>query len=180
MVTLSIRKVTTSEIPDLHQILVKCGLDLQRRFNLSYWAPPYPLERMIRDANNMDVYAVKLNAELVGTFTIRITIPPGYQKYGDITWQNPQLSAFYIHRLAVLPFYQGKGIGTWCLEEIEKLAVTHNYFAVRLDAVKTNRKLLKFYKKSGYKQVGELIFQPQDKYDDAFVFEKLLRFIPQA
>jgi ribosomal protein S18 acetylase RimI-like enzyme len=129
---------------------------------------------MINDANNMDFYAIKLNSELVGTFTIETKMPSGYLKYGCINWQNPGLSAFYIHRLAVLPLFQGKGIGTWCLQQIENFATNRNYFAVRLDAVKINQKLLKFYEKSGYKKVGEMIFNPEDKYEDAFVFEKVL------
>ena len=171
---LSISQVTVSEIPALHQILVECGLDLQTRFNLCYWVPPYPLERMLKDADKMYLYAIKRNYELVGTFTIETKIPSGYLKYGDINWQNPDLSAFYIHRLAVLPFFQGKGSVTWCLQQFENLAINHNYSAVRLDAVKINQKLLEFYEKSGYRRVGELIFYPGDKYDDAFVFEKLL------
>lgn len=172
--TLLIRKVTASEIPDLHRILVECGLDLKERFNFSYWVPPYPLERMIKDIEHMDIYAIKLDAEIIGTFTIETNIPSGYLKYGNINWQNPRLSAFYIHRLAVLPSYQGKGIGTWCLQEIEKLAINQNYAAVRLDAVKVNQKLVNFYQKSGYQQVGKVIFNPKDKYQDAFVFEKLM------
>lgn len=143
--SLSISKVTVSEIAALHQILVECGLDLQKRFNLSYWVPPYPLRKMIKDALNMDLYAIELNSELIGTFTIETTIPPGYLKYGHINWQNPGLEAFYIHRLAILPLFQGKAIGSWCLQQIEKLAINQNYSAIRLDAVKINRNLLKFY-----------------------------------
>lgn len=153
--SLSISKVTVSEIAALHQILVECGLDLQKRFNLSYWVPPYPLRKMIKDALNMDLYAIELNSELIGTFTIETTIPPGYLKYGHINWQNPGLEAFYIHRLAILPLFQGKAIGSWCLQQIEKLAINQNYSAIRLDAVKINRNLLKFYEKSGYKRVGK-------------------------
>ena len=122
----------------------------------------------------MDLYAIKLDSELIGTFTIETKMPRSYLKYGDINWQNPGLSAFYIHRLAVLPQFQGKGIGSWCLQQIEIRAINRNYSAVRLDAVKINRNLLKFYEKSGYKRVGEMIFSPENKYDDAFVFEKVL------
>lgn len=171
---LAISQVTVSEIPALHQILVECGLDLQARFNFCYWVPPYPLEKMLKDANKMYFYAIKLDSQLIGTFTIETKIPPGYLKYGDINWQSPDLSAFYIHRLAVLPLFQGKGIGTCCLQQIEISAINHNYSAVRLDAVKINQKLLEFYEKSGYKRVGEIIFNPGSKYEDAFVFEKVL------
>jgi hypothetical protein len=103
--SLSISEVTVSEIPSLHQILVECGLDLQKRFNLSYWVPPYPVEKMRKDANNIDIYAIKLDYRLMGTFTIETKMPRGYLKYGQINWQNFHLSAFYVHRLAVLPLF---------------------------------------------------------------------------
>ncbi len=79
----------------------------------------------------------------------------------------------YVHKLAVLPERQGQGLGTWCLGTIEKLALTNGYLTVRLDAVKTYKKLLSFYASRGYLRVGELIFN-SDVWVDAFVFEKVL------
>ncbi len=44
---------------------------------------------------------------------------------------------------------------------------------MRLDAVKTHRKLLSFYESRGYQKVGELIYN-SEAWVDAFVFEKVL------
>jgi hypothetical protein len=47
---------------------------LKERFGLSQWVPPnYPLEQMIKDAIENEVYAVTINGNLVGTFTLEIT-----------------------------------------------------------------------------------------------------------
>lgn len=174
---LSIRKVNIDEIPLLHQILIACGFDLKEGFGLSHWLPPnYPLEQMLKDAIEQDIYAVTIGENLVGTFTLEMmtTVPLSYMKYGNIIWQIPaDVPAVYVHKLAILPIWQGKGLGTWCMQAIEKLGVEQGYYAVRLDGVKTHPKLLSFYQKQGYQQVGEIIYN-SDIWVDAIVFEKVL------
>ncbi|MFQ4143577.1 GNAT family N-acetyltransferase [Chlorogloeopsis sp. ULAP02] len=171
-----IYRVSIDGILPLHQILIACGLDLQARFGLTHWlAPIYPLKSMLKDAEKLEVYAIKVGKNLVGTFTLEFAtkVPLNYVKYGNICWQVANVPAVYVHKLAVLPEQQQKGLGTWCLGTIEKFALTRKYHAVRVDAVKTHSKLLSFYKSRGYQQVGELIYN-SDTWVDAFVFEKVL------
>ncbi len=78
--SLNIVRIAASEISDLQQILVECGLDSQKRFNLSYWVPPYPLDKMVKDAEIMNVYAVKLNAELI-SLKINMKMLPYLKNY---------------------------------------------------------------------------------------------------
>jgi GNAT superfamily N-acetyltransferase len=172
----TIRRVSTPDVQPLHQILITCGFDLQNRFGLNHWlAPIYPLENMLKDAVEHEVYALTLGDNLVGTFTLETTteVPATYLKYGNIVWQVLDVPAVYLHKLAILPTWQGQGLGTWCMEAIEKLAATRGYHTVRLDAVKTHQKILSFYANRGYQQVGELIFN-SDIWVDAIVFEKVL------
>ncbi|MEH1931278.1 GNAT family N-acetyltransferase [Nostoc sp.] len=176
---LCLQHASISEVPSLHQILVACGFDMKDRFGLSHWMPPnYPLEQMLHDAMEQEVYAVTVGENLVGTFTLEMmtTVPLSYIKYGNILWQILDVPAVYIHKLAILPSWQGKGIGTWCMQAIEKLTIECGYSAVRLDGVKTHLKLLSFYKSRGYQQVGELIYN-SDVWVDAIVFEKVLVFL---
>ena len=172
----TIHRVTVSDVPPLHQILVACGRDLKERFGLSHWMPMvYPLESMLKDAMSLEVYAVTNGATQVGTFMLETTstVPMSYIKYGNIHWQVKAPSAVYVHKLAVVPAWQGQGLGTWCLQTVERLAVQRGCSAVRLDAVKTHPKLLSFYARQGYQQVGELIYNSK-LWVDAFVFEKVL------
>lgn len=176
---LCLQRVSIAEVPSLHQILVACGLDMKDRLGLSHWMPPnYPLEQMLHDAMEQEVYAVTVGNNLVGTFMLEMmtTVPLSYIKYGNIVWQVSDVPAVYVHKLAILPSMQGKGLGTWCMQSIEKLAIERGYYAVRLDGVKTHPKLLSFYKNRGYQQVGELIYN-SDVWVDAIVFEKVLVFL---
>ncbi|MBV8886622.1 MAG: GNAT family N-acetyltransferase [Chroococcidiopsidaceae cyanobacterium CP_BM_RX_35] len=156
----TIHRVTADDVPPLHQILVACGLDLKERFGLSHWMPVvYSLESMLKDAMTLEVYAVTSGEAQVGTFMLETTstVPLSYIKYGNIHWQVKAPSAMYVHKLAVLPAWQGQGLGTWCLRTIERLAAQRGCSTVRLDAVKTHPRLLSFYASQGYQQVGELI-----------------------
>jgi len=172
----TIRRVSVADVAPLHQILIACGLELKERFGLSHWiGANYTLEEMLKDAVEMEVYALTIGENLVGTFTLETisTVPHSYIKYGNIHWQVSDALAVYVHKLAVLPNWQGQGLGTWCLQAIERLAADRGCRAVRLDAVKTHRKLLSFYESRGYQKVGELIYN-SEVWVDAFVFEKVL------
>ena len=176
METTIYRVVSVNDIPPLHRILIACGLDLKERFGLSHWMPPsYSLESMLKDAAKLEVYALTISEDQVGTFMLETTssVPLSYSKYGNIHWRVKDASAVYVHKLAVLPAWQGQGLGTWCLRTIERLAAQRNCSAVRLDAVKTHPQLLSFYTSQGYQHVGELIYN-SDIWVDAFVFEKVL------
>ena len=177
---LSIRQVNIDEIPLLHQILIACGFDLKERFGLSHWLPPnYPLEQMLKDAREQDIYAVTIGDNLVGTFTLEMmtTVPLSYVKYGNIIWQIPaDVPAVYVHKLAILPIWQGKGLGKWCMQAIENLGIKQGYDAVRLDGVKTHPKLLSFYQNQGYQPVGEIIYN-SDRWVDAIVVEKVVVYL---
>ena len=173
----TIRRVSQPEVPALQEILLACGLDLKNRFGLNYWlAPIYPLENMLKDADEHQVYALTVDENLVGTFTLEMTteVPFIYIKYGNIIWQVWNVPAVYVHKLGILPTWQGQGLGTWCMQAIEKLASAGGSHAVRVDAVKTHQKLLSFYVNRGYQQVGELIFNSDHMWVDAIVFEKVL------
>lgn len=98
-----------------------CGLDLKNRFGLNLWlAPIYPLENMLKDADEHEVYALTVGENLVGTFTLEMTteVPFIYMKYGKIIWQVWDVPAVYVHKLAILPTWQGQGLGTWCMQAI--------------------------------------------------------------
>lgn len=131
---------------------------------------------MLKDAKEMEIYALTVGGHSVGTFNLEIstTLPLNYTKYGKVQWQVPEGLAAYVHKLAILPAWQEQGLGTWCMQAIENLTAERGCSTVRLDAVKTHPKLLSFYENRGYQRVGELIYN-SDVWVDSIVFEKVLR-----
>lgn len=170
---LTIQKVMPERVDALHAILEQCGLDMQIKFGLHHWIPAYPLERLREDAQVKSVYAVYDPDRIIATFTIG-TQAPYY--YTASLWQDPDAKALYVNHLAVLPAYQGKGIGTWCMQNVERLALTDGCSAVRLDAYDKHTTLHEFYRRLGYQERGAAhVVTKSGKEGDTMYFEKMLR-----
>lgn len=170
---LTIQKVTPDQVDALHAILEQCGLDMQAKFGLSHWIPAYPIERLREDARTKSVYAVREDRQIIATFTIGMRAP---YYYAESIWQNPDARALYVNHLAVLPAYQSKGIGTWCMQTVEQFALAEDCAAVRLDAYGKHTMLHEFYRRLGYQERGTAyIVTKSGKEGDTMYFEKMLR-----
>jgi GNAT superfamily N-acetyltransferase len=169
------QQMSPGEVEQVHDMLRLCGLDMQERLGLSHWVPPYPLEALLRSAQERQVYAVFLEGHMVATFTIGTQIPPYYREIPAL-WERWGLSptrALYVNRLAVLPALQGKGIGRWCMRRIERLALAQGCEVIQLDAYGKHLELLTFYTKLGYVSQGHFFFTlPPYGETEAVCFEK--------
>ena len=152
--SLLIIRYPPEQIEALYQIIVDCGEDMRKRFGLTHWAPPYPIEKMRHNAEEIKVYGVhqlgKGKNNLVGTFTAGTH---GW-KYEKSLWKNAKHKPLYLGKLAVRPQYQGSGIGRWCVQKVEQLAHYWGCQVVRFDAIAKHKKLIQFYRNIGYIQRG--------------------------
>ena len=173
---LAIRRVSPEEIEPLQEILQKCGLDMQRRFGLGHWMPPYPLDALRKSAEERNVYAVHDGDALVGTFTTGTQPPSYYLTIPGVqeAWDTSGEPALYVNRLAVLPELQGRGIGTWCMKTMERLARAEGCRAVRFEAYDKHLELLEYYDRLGYHRRGAFTFNTRLYGETGMVcFEKL-------
>jgi GNAT superfamily N-acetyltransferase len=133
---------------------------MKQRFGLTHWYPPYPIETMRRNAEELHVYGVHRpneagSVDVVGTFTVGTH---GW-KYDDRLWTNPGDRPLYLGKLAIRPQLQGQGIGAWCMQKVEELAGEWNCQAVRFDAIAGHIPLIRFYKNLGYCERGTQIIR---------------------
>ncbi len=139
----------------LHDIVAECGVDMHRRYGLSHWFPPYPIETMRRNAQEMHVYGIHRPAddgrsEPVGTFTVGT----GGWKHDDSVWSDLSHRPLYLHKLAVRPEQQGRGIGRWAVQQVERIAWEWDCQTVRFDAIARHVALIQFYRNLGYRTRG--------------------------
>jgi ribosomal protein S18 acetylase RimI-like enzyme len=85
------------------------------------------------------------------------------EEYVPIKWLTKDKN-IYIHRLAVHPKFQGKGIAQKMMTFAENYAKTNGYFSVRLDTFSQNKRNQKFYETRGYKRLGNIYFPKQSKH----------------
>ncbi|KAI7252842.1 hypothetical protein KC345_g11442 [Hortaea werneckii] len=99
------------------------------------------------------------------------------EQYGAIEWQQQQGPHLVMHRLAVHPEFQGKGIARQLIAFAEEYARRSGYSSIRMDTYAKNERVLKIYPSLGYVQRGEIYFPGRTA---AFpVFEKILKGISE-
>ncbi|WP_135229197.1 GNAT family N-acetyltransferase [Deinococcus fonticola] len=143
----SVRRATASEAEQVSALLQACGRDIEQRLGLRNWAVAYPLELIQAQAAAGFVWVLEENGELMATFTLDYDLPAEYQAQW---FTQPQASAAYLHRLAVYPNIQGRGLGAHCLREVERVAREAGAPWLRFDAYSRNAGIQAFYRKQGF------------------------------
>lgn len=90
------------------------------------------------EIENNNVYVAKIDNKVRGVFLLR-----EYDKF----WKDSK-NSFYIHHLATDINYPG--LGKIMINKIKEIASQNNKLYVRLDCVKENKKLNKYYEKLGF------------------------------
>ena len=140
---LNIQKVKIWNIAKLLKvahILYKCGKDMASTYDLHHW----------------DNSHIK-NWLIVMLCVIKNKI---YLVYDDktavATFQTRKINESYLfQKLATLPEYKGKGIGTFCLNEIEKQAKVYNCKEIVCEVYVKSEHAKIFYEHRGYSVYGE-------------------------
>ena len=112
------------------------------------------------DVRRGELYLFEKNEIIMGSI-VMTTIKD--EEYVPIKWLTKDKN-IYIHRLAVHPKFQGKGIAQKMMTFAENYAKTNGYFSVRLDTFSQNKRNQKFYETRGYKRLGNIYFPKQSKH----------------
>jgi len=121
------------------EILSKCGKDMVQTQELHHWDNvrlKWWVIMMLCTLKN-DIYLVYKRKTAVATFQIR--------KQGKV-----QL----FQKLATLPDYSGSGIGTFCLNEIERIGKEAGCLEVICEVYDKSRHAINFYERRGYLVYG--------------------------
>lgn len=123
----------------ISDILYKCGKDMAKRYSLHHWnnsrLKTWVIVFLCLLKNN--IYLVCEKNILVATFQTR--------KIDD---------SFLFQKLATLPEYAGGGIGSFCLNEIERLAKTEGCEAIICEVYDKSEHAKRFYENRGYHTYG--------------------------
>ena len=148
---LTIRPVSSEDAETLYSILVECGLDMRDRLGLTHWVPAYPRGLFEEHIKKGIVYSVEVRGgKPAATFTASHDAP----SYLDLSlWPSNAEPSLYLTQLAVSPRLQRRGIGRTCVTTVERLALEHDCYSVRLDVTEAHAELLGWYLELGYREV---------------------------
>ena len=155
---------------DIMNLVVSCRDDLNAK-KIYQWNENYPTWEIINeDILNNEAYGLFDNDKLVSIFALNTKEDPLYK---TLNWSFKNEKALIIHRLAVLPSYQGKGIGKKVLKFAEEFCSKKNLKSIRLDAFSLNTAANNLYLNFGYTYVGKLTFRGRIHHNNCY--EKLIK-----
>ena len=168
-----IRSAKESDLKTLKAITDACARDLNAR-GIFQWNETYPNAAVFKkDLEQEALYVYELQNHVIGCIMF------SEEKdliYNQIQWLTPDKKNLYVHRLAVHPQYQKKGIGRKLMAFAEAYALKNQFYSIRLDTFSKNPRNLRFYESRGYNKLGAVYFEKQSK-DPFHCFEKVIKRI---
>ncbi len=156
-----IRIAKSEEISSILELTRACA-EYMIANGIYQWNDTYPSrEAFESDIVKNELYVFEQENEIIGTIVISDFMD---EEYKTINWISNTNKNIYIHRLAVHPLHQGKGIAKKLMDFAENYARKNNYESIRLDTFSKNERNQKIYRKRGYKQLGNVYFPTQSEY----------------
>ena len=156
-------KIELAEITDLDRIMEitkACSIDLITK-KIFQWNEKYPSkEAFKKDIEKNTLYVCKNKLRITGCISI---CADKDEEYENVEWITEDFKNLYLHRLAVHPKYQKKGIGRFIMDFAEEYAKLNGFKSIRLDTFSQNKRNNKFYKSRQYVQLGDVFFPMQSE-----------------
>ena len=156
-----IRRGVHEDLMPILEITKKCAVKMDA-MGIYQWNENYPNRNaFIDDIKNNELLVFTKGALLVGCIALCTKMDDVYK---NVKWLTKGVKNLYIHRLAVDPQFQKKGIGKKLMDYAEDFAKKNNFISVRLDTFSKNKNNMRFYERRGYKRLEEVFFPEQSKF----------------
>ncbi|MCH2231693.1 MAG: GNAT family N-acetyltransferase [Crocinitomicaceae bacterium] len=151
-----------SEVETIIKLTKACGRNL-RENGIDQWDENYPdIESITNDIQTNTLFTYKMDGQIVGIVVLNEIQD---EEYAEINWRTPIDSKnIVVHRLAVSPKHQRKGIARKMMDFAEKFALDNNYDSIRLDTFSQNPRNQKFYLSRGYQELGSVFLKYKKDY----------------
>lgn len=150
-----IKIATKKDVVEIHNIFVNVTRWL-RSMGVMQWDFSYPdVEIITKDIKSDSCLKVEIDGRIAAVVTLNMDQDP---QYANISWSGGVDDIWVIHRLAVNPLFQNRGIASQLCKQLEHFALQKGAKAMRLDAYSENPYSNKMYVKLGYKLMDEPLF----------------------
>ena len=167
---IKIELATQNELDRVKEIAEACAKNMIEK-NIFQWNDKYPSREIFKeDIKNKSLYVSKINQEVVGCIMFSSRKDDVYK---TVNWITKDEYNLYIHRLAVHPIFQKRGIARKMMDFAEEFAKSNNYTSIRLDTFSQNPRNNKFYKSRGYNKLDDVYFPKQSEFP-FHCYEKLV------
>jgi len=156
-----IRRAKEMDICSILGIARACGAAM-RAAGIFQWTEAYPSEAAFQnDLARGELWVFDSGEGPVASLVLSDFMDPEYR---GVPWSTPDEGARYIHRLAVHPDFQRRGIAGRMMDFAEARARAEGATAIRLDTFSRNAGNQRFYEKRAYHRLGAVYFPNQSPY----------------
>ena len=128
------------------------AIQQMKQDGIAQWDESYPRAvHFLQDIRHASLYGVYDEGQLLGVACMDQNY---HESYHSLAWDLSD--SLIVHRVAVDPKAQGKGVGRQLLLHAEQLAKQKQARFVKIDTHPDNHKMLGLLKKLGYVEVGYL------------------------
>ncbi|MEE4196971.1 MAG: GNAT family N-acetyltransferase [Bacteroidales bacterium] len=153
-----IQKAIPENLIEIMYLLRQCIDDFNKN-NIYQWNVSYPDNyRLLQEIEKGSLYLMIHKGVPIGTITFD---EKQAEVFDEVRWRNNSGQFIVIHRIAVFPTWQRKGVGQKLIEFVEKFAQENNFKSVRLDVSSSNQKLIELYERLGFDQTGDILYPKQ-------------------
>ncbi len=156
-----IRPANISDIEPILDITKSCALHMINN-GVFQWNEYYPDKAsFINDVRNDELFVYCVSEKVVACISLCKEMDKVYE---PVHWKTINDNNLYVHRVAVHPDFQKKGLGKSLMDFAENYAKDKSYVSVRLDTFSENKRNLKFYESRGYHRLDGIYFPKQSKF----------------
>ena len=156
-----IRTANSSDIESILQITKACALNLIDN-GIFQWNEHYPDKvSFVSDVEKKELFVYCNYEKVIACISLCNKMDDVYK---PVNWITNNENNLYIHRLAVHPEFQKKGLGKYLMDFAENYAKDNGYISVRLDTFSENKRNLKFYESRGYQRLDGIYFPKQSEF----------------
>jgi ribosomal protein S18 acetylase RimI-like enzyme len=147
-----IRRCSSADI-DQVMALVHRVVPMMRASGNLQWDEEYPNVQVFeKDVRLRQLWVADVEGEIAGFAAITTDQEP---EYADVGWDISE-QAIVVHRLAVDPAFQGKGIAAALMVQAETVARERGVKVLRVDTNAQNQVTQRLFPKLGYVLAGEI------------------------
>ena len=147
-----VRQATLRDVESV-MALVRRVVPLMRASGNLQWDDHYPNAGVFeRDIELDQLWLAEIDGQIAGVAAITSDQEP---EYANVGWDIGE-TAIVVHRLAVDPGFQGKGVAVALMEQAEAVARERGIVALRVDTNTQNQITQRLFPKLGYKLAGEI------------------------
>ena len=151
-----IRKALISDLETVKSLTEACAKKMIND-GIFQWNDHYPSKEIFRkDIEEESLYVWDDKNQIKGCIMFS---PEKDEVYNSTKWLTQDDKNIYVHRLAVHPKFQKKGIGNKLMNFAESIAKKLNFISIRLDTFSQNKSNNKFYESRGYQKLGDVFFE---------------------